>query len=108
LQGLVVQRTIVLHNIKIKCLTKAKNRGEEKSVQINPGIFNYADSGLIEYMDGISVTYPNWHFNVRTSNTEPLMRLNLESLDRAEMEQKRDEVLAIIRGDHYRWARRHV
>jgi phosphomannomutase len=57
----------------------------------------YAD-GQIEYMDGISVTYPSWHFNVRTSNTEPLMRLNLESLDRAEMEQKRDEVLAIIRG----------
>ncbi|MDZ4717667.1 MAG: phosphomannomutase/phosphoglucomutase [Roseiflexaceae bacterium] len=55
----------------------------------------YAD-GQIEHMDGISVTYPTWHFNVRASNTEPLMRLNLESLDRAEMEQKRDEVLAII------------
>jgi phosphomannomutase len=57
----------------------------------------YAD-GQIERMDGISVTYPTWHFNVRGSNTEPLMRLNLESLDRAEMQQKRDEVLAIIRG----------
>lgn len=57
---------------------------------------HYAD-GQIERMDGISVTYPTWHFNVRGSNTEPLMRLNLESLDRAEMEQKRDEVLAIIR-----------
>jgi phosphomannomutase len=57
----------------------------------------YAD-GQIEHMDGISVTYPTWHFNVRGSNTEPLMRLNLESMDRAEMEQRRDEVLAIIRG----------
>jgi phosphomannomutase len=55
----------------------------------------YAD-GQVEHMDGVSVTYPTWHFNVRASNTEPLMRLNLESLDRAEMEQRRDEVLAII------------
>ncbi len=56
----------------------------------------YSD-GKIEHMDGISVTYPTWHFNVRASNTEPLMRLNLESLSREEMEQRRDEVLAIIR-----------
>jgi phosphomannomutase len=57
----------------------------------------YAD-GKIEQLDGISVTYPTWHFNVRASNTEPLLRLNLEALSRAEMEQKRDELLAIIRG----------
>ncbi|MBL8056059.1 MAG: phosphomannomutase/phosphoglucomutase, partial [Anaerolineales bacterium] len=57
----------------------------------------YAD-GKLERLDGISVTYPDWHFNVRGSNTEPLLRLNLEALDRATMEQKRDEVLAIIRG----------
>jgi len=49
-------------------------------------------------MDGISVTYPTWHFNVRASNTEPLVRLNLEAKTKEEMEQKRDEVLAIIRG----------
>ncbi|MCU0492806.1 MAG: phosphomannomutase/phosphoglucomutase [Chloroflexaceae bacterium] len=49
-------------------------------------------------MDGISVNYPTWHFNVRASNTEPLMRLNLESIaSHEEMEQRRDEVLAIIR-----------
>jgi phosphomannomutase len=57
----------------------------------------YAD-GKVEQLDGISVTYPTWHFNVRASNTEPLLRLNLEALSRAEMEQKRDELLAIIRG----------
>jgi phosphomannomutase len=56
----------------------------------------YSD-GKIEHLDGISVTYPTWHFNVRASNTEPLMRLNLEALTREEMEQRRDEVLAIIR-----------
>jgi phosphomannomutase len=54
--------------------------------------------GKIAHLDGLSVTYPTWHFNVRSSNTEPLLRLNLEALTRAEMEQKRDEVLGIIRG----------
>jgi len=50
-------------------------------------------------LDGISVDFPDWHFNVRPSNTEPLLRLNLESLvSREDMEAKRDEVLALIRG----------
>jgi phosphomannomutase len=50
-------------------------------------------------LDGISVDYDDWHFNVRPSNTEPLLRLNLESLVSAEhMEEKRDEVLGVIRG----------
>jgi len=48
-------------------------------------------------MDGTSVEYPDWHFNVRASNTEPLIRLNLEATTEAKMEQKRDEVLAFIR-----------
>ena len=50
-------------------------------------------------LDGISVDYEDWHFNVRPSNTEPLLRLNLESLvSREHMEEKRDEVLGVIRG----------
>ncbi len=49
-------------------------------------------------LDGVSVDYPDWHFNVRPSNTEPLLRLNLESLvSRDDMERKRDEVLEFIR-----------
>jgi phosphomannomutase len=56
----------------------------------------YSD-GKIEHIDGVSVSYPDWHFNVRASNTEPLLRLNLEALDRAKMEEKRDEVLALIK-----------
>ena len=48
-------------------------------------------------MDGISVNYDDWHFNVRSSNTEPLLRLNLEAKSRELMEEKRDEVLAFIR-----------
>jgi phosphomannomutase len=52
----------------------------------------------ISWLDGVSVDYEDWHFNVRPSNTEPLLRLNLESLvSRADMETKRDEVLAQIR-----------
>jgi phosphomannomutase len=50
------------------------------------------------YLDGLSVEYDDWHFNVRSSNTEPLLRLCLESLrSREDMERRRDEVLAVIR-----------
>ncbi len=48
-------------------------------------------------VDGFSVEYPDWHFNVRPSNTEPLLRLNLEAKTATMMEAKRDEVLAVIR-----------
>ncbi len=52
----------------------------------------------ITHLDGVSVDYADWHFNVRPSNTEPLLRLCLESLrSREHMETKRDEVLALIR-----------
>jgi phosphomannomutase len=52
----------------------------------------------VGWLDGVSVDYPDWHFNVRPSNTEPLLRLNLESLvSRKDMEAKRDEVLGLIR-----------
>ncbi len=57
----------------------------------------YADGEITE-LDGISVDYDDWHFNVRSSNTEPLLRLNLESLvSEADMERRRDELLDLIR-----------
>jgi phosphomannomutase len=57
----------------------------------------YSD-GEVSWLDGVSVDHPDWHFNVRPSNTEPLLRLNLESLVSLEhMEEKRDEVLELIR-----------
>jgi phosphomannomutase len=59
----------------------------------------FADEGEISHLDGISVTAPDWHFNVRPSNTEPLLRLNLEARDPELMARKRDEVLAVIRSD---------
>ena len=55
--------------------------------------------GEVTELDGVSVDYEDWHFNVRSSNTEPLVRLNLESVrSREHMEEKRDEVLGLIRG----------
>jgi phosphomannomutase len=60
---------------------------------------HFARQGEISHLDGISVTAEEWHMNVRPSNTEPLLRLNLEALDRELMERKRDEALAVIRDD---------
>src|SRR5204863_1870197 len=57
----------------------------------------YASEGEVSHLDGISVTADDWHFNVRPSNTEPLLRLNLEARSEELMERKRDEVLALIR-----------
>ena len=56
----------------------------------------YSD-GHTYHMDGFSAEFPDWHFNVRPSNTEPLLRLNLEALTPELMARKRDEVLALIR-----------
>ena len=57
---------------------------------------SYSDGRQTE-IDGLSVDYDDWHFNVRSSNTEPLLRLNLESLvSEADMERRRDEVLEVI------------
>ena len=57
----------------------------------------YSD-GNVYQLDGVSAEFPDWHFNVRASNTEPMLRLNLEATTPALMERKRDEVLAFIRG----------
>ncbi|TAN57406.1 phosphomannomutase/phosphoglucomutase [Patescibacteria group bacterium] len=55
-------------------------------------------AGEIEKIDGISARFADWHFNVRGSNTEPLIRLNLEAKTKEMMEEKRDELLQVIRG----------
>jgi phosphomannomutase len=58
---------------------------------------HFGDQGEVSHLDGLSVTAKDWHMNVRPSNTEPLLRLNLEALNPALMERKRDEVLEVIR-----------
>jgi phosphomannomutase len=57
----------------------------------------FGPEGTVSELDGLSVDADEWHMNVRPSNTEPLLRLNLEARDRELMEQKRDEVLGVIR-----------
>jgi phosphomannomutase len=57
----------------------------------------FGADGAVSHLDGLSVEAADWHFNVRPSNTEPLLRLNLEARSQELMERKRDEVLAVIR-----------
>ena len=81
----------VLH-LRRDQLHRRRPAGEDRRDQ---GTF--ADAEITE-LDGISIDYADWHFNVRPSNTEPLLRLNLESLiSQQDMERRRDEILALIR-----------
>src|SRR3954447_8571690 len=57
----------------------------------------FGRGGQVSHLDGLSVDFDDWHFNVRPSNTEPLLRLNLEALSEEDMERRRDEVLGVIR-----------
>ncbi len=57
------------------------------------------DGVTTDRLDGLSVSHPDWTFNVRPSNTEPLLRLNVEGKDEATMVATRDDVLALIRKD---------
>jgi len=59
----------------------------------------FGPEGRVSHLDGVSVDADGWHMNVRPSNTEPLLRLNLEARTPELMERKRDEVLAVIRGE---------
>jgi phosphomannomutase len=57
----------------------------------------FGPEGRVTHVDGLEVWADDWHMNVRPSNTEPLLRLNLEARDEALMERKRDEVVDAIR-----------
>ena len=60
--------------------------------------FGKAAGVEVDHLDGLTVSGDSWWFNVRASNTEPLLRLNVEAKTQARMEKIRDEVLATIRG----------
>ena len=71
--------------------------GEAKMAELEER-YGSIDGAKVTHVDGVSVDFDDWHFNVRPSNTEPLLRLCLESLlSKQDMEAKRDEVLGIIR-----------
>jgi phosphomannomutase len=60
--------------------------------------FSEADGVQIDHLDGLTVDLGDWWFNLRPSNTEPLLRLNVEASDRETMENRRDELLSLVRG----------
>jgi len=74
------------------------NLKAEDSDRILPSLKEKYADGKLTSLDGVSVEYKDWWFNVRASNTEPLVRLNLEAKTPQLMEEKRDEVLREIRG----------
>jgi phosphomannomutase len=76
-------------NTKLKSMEEVPEKLDQIAAQ-------FADGHQYK-LDGLSVEYADWHFNVRPSNTEPLLRLNLEATTAGVMAQKRDEVLALIR-----------
>jgi phosphomannomutase len=76
-------------NTKVSDMTRAQQKIDGLSAKYQ--------AGRVYTMDGVSVEFPDWHFNVRGSNTEPMLRLNLEATTERLMEEKRDEVLAYIR-----------
>ena len=76
-------------NTKLADMSRIPAKLDELSAKYN--------SGRVYSLDGISAEFDDWHFNVRASNTEPMLRLNLEATTPEMMEKKRDEVLAIIR-----------
>ena len=59
----------------------------------------FGAAGEVEWIDGLSVRFDDWHFNLRPSNTEPLLRLNLEATSKSLMEQKRDAILRVIQAE---------
>ncbi|MFH1187045.1 MAG: phosphomannomutase/phosphoglucomutase [Candidatus Levyibacteriota bacterium] len=73
-------------NFKVQNSSEIMNKLKEK----------YID-GTLDTMDGIAISYSNWRFSVRTSNTEPLLRLNVESLDKSTMEKKKYELVKFIK-----------
>ena len=76
-------------NTKVADMRKAAAKIDELAAKYS--------AGRVYTLDGVSAEFPDWHFNVRGSNTEPMLRLNLEATSQKLMEQKRDEVLAFIR-----------
>ncbi len=77
--------------------TKVDNMKKAKELMLKIEIL-YSNGGSVTKIDGISIEYPTWRFNLRGSSTEPYIRLNVESKgDKALMETKRDEILSIIR-----------
>lgn len=71
----------------------------DKATELLKEIEQRYSDGTIEHIDGVSISYSDWRFNLRSSNTEPLIRLNVESTNKQKMEEKTAELIAIIKKD---------
>lgn len=88
---------LVSHLKKYHASGEINSKVEDKQGKIKELAEKYKD-GKVSFLDGVKVDFDDWWFNVRASNTEALLRLNLEAKSQELMEKKRDEVLGIIRG----------
>ncbi len=100
--NLICKRNLPVHELVAPlCKYFASGEINSKVADVRPVLdkirAKYADGHMFE-LDGVSCEYPDWWFNVRASNTEPLLRLIVEADTRGLMEARRDELLAIIRG----------
>ncbi|ADD69434.1 Phosphomannomutase [Denitrovibrio acetiphilus DSM 12809] len=86
---------------KFPCSGEINSTVDDAKAKINMIEEKYKDAAVdVDYTDGLSMAFENWRFNLRMSNTEPLLRLNVESKgDIALMEEKRDELLKLIRNN---------
>ena len=93
LSALVAERAA-----KFPCSGEINNRVNDPRALLADIEARYRDSAaVVDFTDGLSMEFADWRFNVRMSNTEPVVRLNVESRgDAALMEAKRDELLAIV------------
>lgn len=88
----------LLHALKTKYFISGEiNLKVENASEIMEKIEQEYSSGKVEKIDGLSVEFADWRFNLRSSNTEPLLRLNLEAKSRKVMEERRGEVLKLIK-----------
>jgi phosphomannomutase len=102
--GLVSERGESLDSLVAQCMAAYPCSGEinrrvaDSAALLAAAEARYSDGAeTVEHVDGLSVAYPRWRFNLRCSNTEPVVRLNVESRgDAALMAAKRDELLALI------------
>jgi phosphomannomutase len=69
---------------------------EDVAVKLQEVKERFGKEGKVSHLDGISIEAEDWHMNVRPSNTEPLLRLNLEARSRETMENKRDQALEVM------------
>lgn len=67
------------------------------AIQIISALKQKYKNGILDSLDGIAINYPSWRFSLRTSNTEPLLRLNVEADDKKTMEEKRDMIMKQIK-----------